>query len=138
MLVLAALAERAGAHGIAFYLFVLGIAVSAAGGLSALDRLTSATDERAPTGLDRFRLICAAAVVGSFFVGAAATSPVVVDLRAAAPGLPGAAIVLGLLVVAAQGLAGLAGEREDEVRVDRGLLSLDADAAQRPHLGSVR
>ena len=138
MLVLSALAERSGAGTLAFYLFLAGIAVSVACGLFALERVAGLAEGRTATRRDRLHLVCAAILVGVFFLCAAATSPVVAELGGAVPGLAGAAVVLGLLALAAQAVAGLAGEGDDDVRVDRRLLALDAEAAERAHLRSVR
>lgn len=138
VLVVAALAERSGAGALAFYLFLAGIAVSVACGLFALERVAGLAEARTAPRRDRLQVVCAAILVGVFFVCAAATSPVVAELRGAVPGLAGAAVVLGLLALATQAVAGLAGERHDDVRLDRRLLALDADAAERSHLRSVR
>jgi hypothetical protein len=138
-LLVAALAARLGADGLLFYVFLAGMAVGVACGLSALGRAVDAAQARggAP-GFQRLGVACSGIVVVAFFLGAAASSPVVTELGATAPGLAGATVVAGLAAVAAQVVAGLAGERDDDVRIEGGLLALDADAAQRPHLGSVR
>lgn len=138
VLVFAALADRSGADALAFYLFLAGIAVGAACGLAALGRVAGLDEERTARRRDRLHLACAATIVGVFFLCAAASSPVVEELGAAAPGLAGAAVVLGLLAIAAQAVVALTGEGEDNVRVDGGLLALDADAAEGAHLRSVR
>jgi len=134
VLLLAALADRGGADSAAFYLFLLGIPLSAIAGLAALDRLV---DGGAPA--DRVRAPLGALLVTLFAVGAAATSPVLGEVRDAAPGLAGTAVVLGLLVVGALAATELLpGEAQDDVRLDRGLLALDADPAERASLGAVR
>jgi hypothetical protein len=138
LLLLVALANRMGAGGLVFYLFLIGIAVVAAGGLAALARLVDVAEESVPTRLDRIRVGLAAALVPVFLLGATARSPILTEVGDAAPGLAGAAVVLGLLLVAAQLATGVIGKSQQHVRLDRGLLPLDADPAQGPRLDSVR
>jgi hypothetical protein len=101
LLLAALLAERAGAHGLTFYLLVAGIPVAAVGGLSALDRIID-PDDVAP----RFEAALSALLVFLFVIGAAARSPG--TLEDAAPGLAPAAALLGLIVVCGLGIAALA------------------------------
>jgi hypothetical protein len=101
-----ALAERAGAETAVFYLFLLGIAVSAAGGLAAFGRLVDVANGGGTPVLGRFQAGLAAALVAVFLVGAVARSPVVLELGA--PGLAPAAVALGFLVLGLQALAALA------------------------------
>ena len=92
VLLLAALAERSGAGAAAFYLLLAGIPVSAAAALAALGR-PAATRAAAPIAPGRSS---ARLLVTLFTLGAAASSPVLGEVRDAAPGLASAAIVLGL------------------------------------------
>jgi len=134
VLLLAALAERSGAGTAAFYLLLAGIPVSAAAALAALDRLVAAG---APA--DRARALLGALLVTLFTLGAAASSPVLGEVRDAAPGLAGAAIVVGLVVVGALAATELLpGEAVDDVGLDRSLLALDLDLAEGAGLGPVR
>jgi hypothetical protein len=98
-----ALAERAGAETAVFYLFLVGIAVSAAGGLAAFGRLVDVANGGGTPPLARVQAGLAAALVAVFLVGAVARSPVVLELGA--PGLAPAAVVLGFCVLALQALA---------------------------------
>jgi hypothetical protein len=98
-----ALAERAGAETVVFYLFLLGIAVSATGGLAGFGRLVDVANGDGTPALGRFQAGLAAALVGVFLVGAVARSPVVLELGA--PGLAPAAVVLGFLVLGLQAIA---------------------------------
>jgi len=92
LLLAALLAERAGAHGLTFYLLVAGIPVAAVGGLSALDRVVD-PDDMAP----RLEAWLSGFLLFLFVIGAAARSPG--TLEDAAPGLASAAAVVGLVVV---------------------------------------
>jgi hypothetical protein len=97
------LAERAGAETAVFYLFLVGIAVSAAGGLAAFGRLVDAANGGGTPPLARFQAGLAAALVAVFLVGAVSRSPVVLELGM--PGLAPAAVVLGFCVLGLQALA---------------------------------
>jgi len=101
LLLAALLAERAGAHGLTFYLLVAGIPVTVVGGLSALDRVVD-PDEVAP----RLEAALSAVLLFLFVIGAAARSPG--TLEDAAPGLASAAALVGLVVVAVLCFATLA------------------------------
>jgi hypothetical protein len=92
LLLAALLAERAGAHGLTFYLLVAGIPVAVVGGLAALDRVVDPDDvaPRLEAWLSGFLLFL-------FVIGAAARSPG--TLEDAAPGLASAAALVGLVVV---------------------------------------
>jgi len=79
LLLAALLAERAGAHGLTFYLLVAGIPVAVVGGLAALDRVVD-PDEVAP----RLEAALSAVLLFLFVIGAAARSPG--TLEDAAPG----------------------------------------------------
>jgi hypothetical protein len=92
LLLAALLAERAGAHGLTFYLLVAGIPVAVVGGLAALDRVVD-PDEVAP----RLEAALSAVLLFLFVIGAAARSPG--TLEDAAPGLASAAALVGLVVV---------------------------------------
>jgi hypothetical protein len=123
VLLVIALAASAGAGGALFYLFLLGLVVSAAGSLSAFGVLVDCAEGCVPSRLDRARALLGAVVVLAFFLGAAARSPVVAELAAGAPGLAGFAVVVGLLAVGGQLVAALPAvrEREDDVRAARRL-----------------
>ncbi len=99
----AAWAHEAGAARAAFYLFLLGIPVSAAAGLVALDRLVSAPGRQTPRC--RVEAMLAGSLVAVFVLGAAARSPFALELEA--PGLAGAAVALGLCVLTVQVFAAL-------------------------------
>ena len=101
-----ALAERWHAETAVFYLFLAGIPVSAAGGLAAFGRLVDGVNGGLAPGLARVEGALAAALVATFVVGAAARSPVALELGG--PGLAPAALVLGFVVLALQALAALA------------------------------
>jgi hypothetical protein len=92
LLLAALLAERAGAHGLTFYVLLAGIPVSVIGGLAALDRVVD-PDDVAP----RLEAALSAFLVFLFVIGAAARSPG--TLEDAAPGLASAAALVGLVVV---------------------------------------
>lgn len=98
-----ALAERAGAETAVFYLFLVGIAVSAGGGLAAFGRLVDVVNGGGTPPLARFQAGLAAALVAVFLVGAVARSPIVLELGA--PGLAPAAVVVGFAVLVLQALA---------------------------------
>jgi predicted CDP-diglyceride synthetase/phosphatidate cytidylyltransferase len=104
VLLAVAWAQEAGAAEAVFYLFLLGIPVSAAAGLIALDRLVSSPGAQSP--LRRLEAMLAGFLVAVFVLGAAARSPFVLELQV--PGLAGAALALGFCVLALQALAGLA------------------------------
>jgi hypothetical protein len=101
LLLAALLAERAGAHGLTFYLLLTGIPVAVIGGLSALDRIVD-PDDVAP----RFEAALSAVLVFLFVIGAAARSPG--TLEDAAPGLASAAALVGLVIVGVLCVATLA------------------------------
>ena len=101
LLLAALLAERAGAHGLTFYLLLAGIPVAAIGALTALDRVVN-PDDVAP----RVEAWLAGFLLFLFVIGAAARSPG--TLEDAAPGLAAAAALVGLFVVAALAFATLA------------------------------
>ena len=100
------LAERWHAETAVFYLFLVGIPVSAAGGLAAFGRLVDGVNGGLAPTLARLQGVLAAALVGSFVLGAAARSPVTLELGG--PALAPAALVLGFALVALQALAALA------------------------------
>ena len=106
-LLAAAVAHEAGASTAVFYLFVLGIPVSAAAGLVAFDRLLAA--EGRQTALGRLEAFLAGTLVAVFVLGAAARSPFALELDM--PGLAGAALALGVCVLVLQALAALAPSR---------------------------
>jgi hypothetical protein len=97
ILALAALADRAGADGLTFYLFLLGIPLSAGAALAAFARVVDAAAERRPVALGRFQAWTAASLVGVFVLGAAARSPVLLEVGG--PGLAPAVVVLGFVLV---------------------------------------
>jgi hypothetical protein len=105
VLLLAALADGLGASTLVFYLFLIGIVVSAAGGLAAFARIVDEANGSAPPPLGRLQGYLSAVLVALFVVGAAARSPVSLELGA--PGLTRAALVLGLLVLSLQTLTAL-------------------------------
>jgi hypothetical protein len=101
LLLAALLAERAGAHGLTFYLLLAGIPVAVVGGLAALDRIVD-PDDAAP----RLEGALSGFLVFLFFLGAASRSPG--TLEDVAPGLAPAAALVGLVVVGCLGVASLA------------------------------
>jgi hypothetical protein len=105
VLLLAALADALGASTAVFYLFLLGIVVSSAGGLAAFARIVDEANGSGPPPLARLQGYLSATLVGLFVVGAAARSPVSLELGA--PGLTKAALVLALVVLSVQALAAL-------------------------------
>jgi len=105
LLFLAAWADAVGAATVVFYLFLLGIVVSAAGGLAAFALVVDEANGSEPPPLARLQGYLSAALVGLFVVGAAARSPVSLELGA--PGLTRAALVLALFVLSLQALAAL-------------------------------
>jgi len=104
VLVAAAGADAWDAATAAFYLFLLGIPVSAAVALAVLARLVDAANRARETTLNRLQVLLAGILVAVFVVGAAVRSPLAVE----APGLAGAALVFGFCVLAAQTFAALA------------------------------
>jgi hypothetical protein len=105
LLLLAALADGLGASTVVFYLFLVGIVVSAAGGLAAFARIVDEANGEGPPPLARLQGYLSAALVGLFVIGAAARSPVSLELGA--PGLTRAALVLAFLVLSLQALTAL-------------------------------
>lgn len=101
LLLAALLAERAGAHGLTFYLLLAGIPVAAIGGLAALDRIVDPDEPASPV-----EGALSAVLLVLFVVGAAGRSPGA--LEDSAPGLAPAAAVLGLVVVFGLALASVA------------------------------
>jgi hypothetical protein len=96
VLLLAALAERAGAQTAVFYLFLAGIPVSGAAALASLARLVDAADAGVIRG-GRFRAGLGASLVAVFVLGAAARSPVALELGAT--GAASAALALGFFLL---------------------------------------
>jgi predicted MFS family arabinose efflux permease len=139
VLLVIALAASAGAGGALFYLFLLGLVISAAGSLSAFGVLVDCAEGCVPSRLDHARALLGAVVVLAFFLGAAARSPVVAELAAGVPGLAGLAVVLGLLAVCGQLVAALPAvrQREDDVRAGRRLAAPHVDEPERPPLRPV-
>ena len=105
VLLLAALADALGAPTAVFYLFLLGLVVSSAGGLAAFARIVDEANGSGPPPLARLQGYLSATLVGLFVIGAAARSPV--SLERGAPGLTRAALVLALVVLSVQALAAL-------------------------------
>jgi hypothetical protein len=103
----AAWADARGSGAAAFYLLLLGIPITAASGLAFLARLIDAANGARETTLDRLQALLAGILVAVFVAGAAVRSPLAVE----APGLAGAALLLGFCVLAAQALATLAAVR---------------------------
>jgi len=103
ILLLAALAERAGADSATFYLFLAGIVVSAAGVLAAIGRSVDAAAGGDPVPLGRFQAWLSGLLAVVFFVGAAARSPLLLDVGG--PGLVPAAVLLGLCLLGLLALA---------------------------------
>jgi hypothetical protein len=97
ILVLAALAERLGADSATFYLFLAGIPVSAVGVLAAIARSVDASADGEPAPFVRLQAWLAGLLAVVFFVGAAARSPLLLELGG--PGLVPAAVTLGLCVL---------------------------------------
>jgi hypothetical protein len=97
ILVLAALAERVGADSATFYLFLAGIPVSAVGVLAAIARSVDASADGEPAPFVRLQAWLAGLLAVVFFVGAAARSPLLLELGG--PGLVPAAVTLGLCVL---------------------------------------
>jgi hypothetical protein len=109
VLLLAAAADGAGAQTAVFYLFLLGIVVSVAGGLASFARIVDEANGSGPPPLGRLQGYLSATLVGLFVIGAAARSPVSLELGA--PGLTRAALVLAALVLSLQALTALVPER---------------------------
>ena len=105
LLVVAAVAERAGAVHAVFYLLLAGVPVGGVWALAALGRLVDAAEAAGPHALARLEAALAAVVLAAFVVGAGARSPV--SLVAGAPGLAKFALVSGLAAVVLHGLASL-------------------------------
>jgi hypothetical protein len=97
ILVLAALAERLGADSATFYLFLAGIPVSAVGVLAAIARSVDASADGEPAPFVRLQAWLAGLLAVVFFVGAAARSPLLLELGG--PGLVPAAVTLGVCVL---------------------------------------
>jgi hypothetical protein len=138
VLAVLALADRAGVDGALFYFFLAGVVVTAAAGLAGFGRIVDATEGGAVPLLGRVQAALSAVLVALLVAGAASRSPAALALDA--PGLASVAIVAGVVVLAVQVSASLVavGERDEHERVHRRLLSLDADAAERLDVGSVR
>ncbi len=105
VLVLAALTERLGADTATFYLFLAGIVLSATAGLMALGR----TVDGEPHGPARLEASLSALLVLVFCIGAAARSPILLEVGG--PGLVPAAVLLGLFLLALLALAAAAPAR---------------------------
>jgi hypothetical protein len=102
ILVLAALAERVGADSLTFYLFLAGIPVCAVGVLAAIARSVDASAGGEPVALGRLKAWLAALLCVVFLVGAAARSPLLLEVGG--PGLVPAAVTLGLCLLGALAL----------------------------------
>jgi hypothetical protein len=100
-----ALADRLGLDGAVFYLFLLGIPVTGAAAIAAFGRFVDAVDRGGDGSVERFQAFLAAFLVVVFVVGAASRSPMSLELEA--PGLARVALVIGFLVLGAQGAASL-------------------------------
>jgi hypothetical protein len=105
VLLASALAARRGSESALFYFLLLGIPVSAAGGLAAFGRIVDEANGSGTAALARFQGALAALLVFVFFLGAVATRSLGLELGA--PGLASAAIALGFLVLALQTLAAI-------------------------------
>lgn len=105
VLVVAAATDSLGLEAVVVYLFLLGIPVSGASALAAYGRLVDALEEERATAGPRLEAALAALLVAIFVAGAAARSPAWLEVEA--PGLARAALVAGLVLVAAQAVAAL-------------------------------
>ena len=106
VLVATALAERAGAETAVFYLFLLGVAVTAASGLAAFGRVIDAANGGGTPVLGRLQGALAALLVAVCVVGAVGRSPIAQALGA--PGLAPSALGLGFVVLVLLAFASLA------------------------------
>jgi hypothetical protein len=100
-------AERAGAEGLVFYLCIVGLLVSAAGGLAALGRVV---DGATPAPLGRIQAALAAVLAVVFFAAAVGRSP-----GAVAPDLAGIGLAVGIVVCCVLGLVALLPARDQRL-----------------------
>ncbi len=133
-----ALADRRGGGGALFYLFLVGIVVTAAAGLAGFGRLVDAADGGSLPLLGRLQAGLSALLVVLLVAGAASRSAAALAFET--PGLASVAITAGFVVLGVQAFASLVavGECDEDERLHRRLLSLDPDAAERLDVSSVR
>ncbi len=139
VLLAASAAERLDARSATFYLCLLGIPVASAGALLFCGRLVDAASAGASVPLAQAQALVGTMLVVLFVAAAAARSPLWLEREA--PGLAPAAIGLGLVLVGVQALLALVAfvaEPAQDVRLDRRLLALDADSAERLDARAVR
>jgi hypothetical protein len=107
VLAVAVAAERADARGVVFYLCLVGLLVSAAGGLAALGRVV---DGATPPALGRIQAALAALLAVVFFAAALGRSPATV-----APGLADAGLAAGIVVCFLLALVALLPARDQQL-----------------------
>ncbi len=107
VLAAAVVADWAGADGLVFYLCIVGLLVSGAGGLAALGRVV---DGATPAALGRIQAGLAAVLAVVFFAAAVGRSP-----GAVAPDLAGIALAAGIVVCCVLGLVALLPARDQRL-----------------------